>query len=162
MQAAENAASYVHRLAQAAISEMRALIFELRPESLAQDGLVAALERQVASLRARHALPVDATFGPEPALALDKKEALYRIAQESLHNATRHARAHALRLRVQQTDGHVVLEVADDGVGFDPSASYPGHLGLVSMRERAAAVGGTLTIHSAPGAGTRITADLPL
>ena len=153
--AATDAATYVLNLAQAAIAEMRALIFELRPDSLQQEGLVAALERHATSAGARHALQVDARFGPEPDLSLETKEAVYRIAQEALHNVVKHAHAHKVSLRLEEVDGGVVLEVSDDGVGFEPTANYPGHFGLTSMRERAAARGGQLTITSAPGQGAR-------
>jgi len=158
---AERAINYAHRLAEAAINEMRALILELRPETLEQEGLVAALQRQVDSVRARHTLEVHATFATEPNLSLDKKQALYRIAQESLHNVVKHARATRLEVNLQQTDGHTILEVGDNGVGFDATSSYPGHFGLVSMQERATGVGATLNIDSVPGAGSRIRVDLP-
>jgi PAS domain S-box-containing protein len=158
---AEDALTYVHKLAEAAITEMRALIFELRPESLEQDGLVAALERQAAAMQARHGVEVKATFEREPEIGIDKKEAVYRIAQEALHNVARHARAHRVQLELRSSNGHVVLQVSDDGVGFDARAKYTGHLGLVSMRERAAAVGGTLSIDSQPGGGARVIADVP-
>ncbi|MBV9547667.1 MAG: GAF domain-containing protein [Chloroflexi bacterium] len=158
---AERAIGYVHRLAEAAITEMRALIFELRPETLEQEGLVAALERHVAVLRSRHGLEVRAKLCVEPDIEIEKKDALYRIARESLHNATKHARARMIEVCLQEVDERVVLELADDGVGFDPSRTYPGHLGVVSMRERAAAAGATLSITSAPGRGTRIRVELP-
>lgn len=158
--AADDAISYVHKLAEAAITEMRALIFELRPESLEREGLIPALERQVASVRARHGLAVQASFDAEPSIALDKKEALYRIAQEALNNVARHAHAKTIRLELRDSPGQVMLTVADDGVGFNPLASYGGHLGLVSMRERATAVGGSLSIDSAPGGGSRVTAEV--
>jgi signal transduction histidine kinase len=86
----------------------------------------------------------------------------YRVAQEALHNAAKHARAHTLELVLEVRDREVGLVVADDGRGFDPHGEFPGHLGLRSMRERAAAVGGTLEIESAPGAGTRLSARVPL
>jgi len=159
--AGAQATQYVLSLAEAALAEMRALIFELRPESLQQEGLVGALERHAASLRARHALEVEAQLGTEPALPLETKEALYRIAQEGMHNAVKHAHARRLQLRLEQRDGAVRLEVADEGVGFDAQRVYPGHLGLVSMRERAAAAGAELHIESAPGHGTRVTVQLP-
>lgn len=158
---AERAMSYTHRLAEAAMSEMRALILELRPETLEQEGLVAALQRHVDALRSRHGLDVRATLGLEPALGLETKEALYRICQEALHNAVKHARATRLELRLLQVDGRVIAEVIDNGVGFDPAMAYPGHLGLVSMRERAAVVAAELDVDSAPGAGTRIRVNLP-
>jgi signal transduction histidine kinase len=84
------------------------------------------------------------------------------VAQEALHNAVKHARAHTLDLHLELGDGEVGLVVADDGRGFDTGREFPGHLGLQSMRERAAAVGGTLEIQSAPGEGTRLRARFPL
>jgi PAS domain S-box-containing protein len=160
--AAREAAHYVLNLAEASLAEMRALIFELRPEWLEQEGLIAAVQRQVASLRARHALQVDANLGSEPAVTLEVKEALYRIAQEAMHNVVKHAHATSLRVDLRQADRHLVVEIADNGVGFDPTGAYSGHLGLTSMRERAAALGADLAIESAPGQGTRLTVRLPI
>ncbi|HZS00375.1 MAG TPA: PAS domain S-box protein [Chloroflexota bacterium] len=152
---------YVLSLADAGLAEMRALIFELRPESLATEGLVAALDKQVAALRARHGIDVQATLCDEPDVPLELKEPIYRIAQEALHNTVKHARAHHVALRLECTPEEISLEVTDDGVGFDPAAEYPGHLGLQSMRERAAALGGTLEIESARGQGSRLWARIP-
>lgn len=152
---------YVLSLADAGLAEMRALIFELRPESLATEGLVAALDKQVAALRARHGIAVHATLCDEPAVPLELKEPLYRIAQEALHNTVKHARARLVELRLTCTDDEIVLQVTDDGAGFDPAADYPGHLGLRSMRERAAALGGTLEIVSAVGQGSRVCVRVP-
>src|SRR5213078_3825441 len=89
---------YVQSLAEAGLAEMRALIFELRPESLESEGLVAAISKQAAALRARHQIEVRADLGAEPALPLERKEALYRIAQEATHNTVKHARAGAIDL----------------------------------------------------------------
>src|SRR5260370_1434497 len=85
---------YVLALAEAGLAEMRALIFELRPESLEIEGLVAALTKQVAVLRTRYKLNVEADLGEEPDLSMEMKHALYRIAQEALHNIVKHAPAH--------------------------------------------------------------------
>jgi signal transduction histidine kinase len=90
---------YVLSLAGAGLAEMRALIFELRPESLEAEGLVAALEKQAAALQARHEIPVQATLGREPDLPLEAKEALYRIVQEALHNTVKHAHASRVNLK---------------------------------------------------------------
>jgi signal transduction histidine kinase len=152
----------VLRLADAGLTELRALIFELRPESLEREGLVGALEKQVASVRARHGLEVSVELGEEPDLSQPAKEALYRVAQEALQNAVKHARAQTVRLLLESGGAEVRLLVADDGRGFDPRQDFPGHLGLQSMRERAAAVGGSVEIDSAPGAGTRLQAQVPL
>ncbi|GIW34254.1 GAF domain-containing protein [Meiothermus sp.] len=156
------ALDFVLNLAEGAIAEMRALIFELRPESLKQEGLVAALAKQAAALRARHGLPLEAHLGPEPAMSLEAKEALYRVAQEALNNIAKHAKAHKAHLRLQQANGMVQLEICDDGVGFDSQREYPGHLGLVSMRERIERLGGRFEVVSSPGAGTTVRANLPL
>ncbi len=156
------ALDFVMNLAEAAIAEMRALIFELRPESLEQEGLVAALSKQVAAARARHGLRLEVELCSEPALSLEAKEALYRVAQEALNNIARHARANRVHLCLQQKNGTAQLEIRDDGIGFDPQREYPGHLGLVSMRERIERLGGRFWIESSPGAGTTVRAMLPL
>jgi signal transduction histidine kinase len=152
---------YVLQLAEAGMAEMRALIFELRPESLEQEGLVAALQKQANALRARYQLGVEALLGEEPDLALAAKEALYRVAQESLHNVVKHARASTVRVAMAARDGIVVLEIADDGKGFEAGGAFPGHLGLTSMRERLERLGGSIAIESAPGHGTRVRAAVP-
>lgn len=152
---------YVLSLAEAGLTEMRALIFELRPESIATEGLVAAIGRQVAATQARYGVKVTATLAAEPDISLDAKEALYRIAQESMHNTVKHARATNISVKLVHEPDEVRLEVQDDGQGFDPSGEFPGHLGLRSMQERARDIGGTLEIQSAPGEGTRITLRIP-
>jgi signal transduction histidine kinase len=153
---------YVMSLAQAGLAEMRALIFELRPESLETEGLVAAIEKQGASLSARHSIAFELQAGPEPAAPLAVKEALYRITQEALHNVVKHAGAAHVRVHLESGGDGVTLSVQDDGKGFDAGGSFPGHVGLDSMRERAQKLGGTLTIESSPGSGTTIVARLPV
>jgi signal transduction histidine kinase len=154
---------YILSLADAGLAEMRALIFELRPESLESEGLVAALEKQAAALRARHEIEVELALCEEPQKAPPEvKEALYRIAQEALHNTVKHARANRVTIKMVCEGGHVGLEVSDDGIGFDTRGEFPGHLGLRSMRERAQRLGGTLTVVSSPGAGTAVRAHFPL
>jgi signal transduction histidine kinase len=152
---------HISSLAQAAMAEMRALIFELRPESLAAEGLVAALTKQAAALRARHGIQVRTELCREPDLTIDTKEVVYRVAQEASHNTIKHARAGTLSLRLDCDEAHITLVVEDDGQGFDPGMQFPGHLGLQSMRERAQRLGGSLTIASAPGSGTAVRLRLP-
>jgi signal transduction histidine kinase/GAF domain-containing protein len=154
-------AEYVVQLARSALEEMRALILELRPEALAQDGLVASLRRLVAPMTSRHGLRVTLHVGPEPPASLEVKEALFRIAQEALHNVARHARASQVRLELAAEDAHLLLQVADDGVGFDVGADFAGHMGQKSMRERAELVGGSLEVTSEPGGGTGVLARVP-
>ena len=159
---AQEALTYAHSLAETALTEMRALIFELHPESLEQEGLVAALEKQAAALRARESLTVETDLCPEPEAPLPVKEALYRVAQEALHNVAKHARAGRVTLGLAQNGDHLTLTVRDDGRGFDPQQPFPGHLGLRSMRERVEQVSGRFSVESAPGRGTQIQARVPL
>jgi PAS domain S-box-containing protein len=153
---------HVLSLAEAGITEMRALIFELRPESLESEGVVAALEKQAAALEARHRIAVEATLCDEPDAPLEAKEAIYRIAQEALHNTVKHARARNVKIRMGCGPGGLTLDITDDGVGFDAKGEFPGHLGLRSMRERASRLGGTLEIASAPEEGTHIRTRIPV
>lgn len=152
---------YVLSLAEAGLAEMRSLIFELRPETLETEGLVAALTKQIDSARARHGLEVQAEWCDEPDLPYEVKEAVYRIAQEALNNIVKHARARRVEVRLSGCQEEVVLEVGDDGIGFASEDSFPGHLGLRSMRERAGRLGGTLQVESGPTQGTRIRARIP-
>jgi signal transduction histidine kinase len=154
---------YVISLAEAGLTEMRALIFELRPDALESEGIVGLLEKQAAALRVRHGLSVETDLGPEPPISLATKEALYRIAQEALNNTVKHARATRVTLRLNHhpNDG-TTLEIADDGIGFDPTGAFPGHLGLRSMRERAARQGAVLEVTSSPGQGTRTRVVVPV
>jgi signal transduction histidine kinase len=156
------ALDYILSQAQAGLAEMRALIFELRPESLVKEGLVVALSKQAAALQARHEITVFTRLCDEPDLPLRTKQDLYRIAQEALHNTIKHARASKVDLVLRQTPHAVLLEVGDDGVGFDPRGSFPGHLGLHSMQERISRLGGGLQIESAGGQGTHLLAQVPL
>ncbi|MGH3087458.1 MAG: PAS domain S-box protein [Rubrobacteraceae bacterium] len=152
---------YVLSLAEAGLTEMRSLIFELRPESLESEGLVVALEKQAVAVEARYEIPVRMALGEEPSLPLEAKEALYRIAQEALHNTVKHARAGKVDLRLECGETGIALEVSDDGAGFDTAAPFSGRLGLKSMRERAERLGGTLRVESHPGEGAVIRVRIP-
>ncbi len=153
---------YVIGLTEVGLAEMHALIFELRPESLETEGLVAALTKQIAVLHTRYKLTVEAELGEEPALSLERKESLYRIAQEAIHNIVKHAHASIVILRLARLTNEFLLEVCDNGRGFDPTRTFPGHLGLHSIRERVARIDGILTIESASGQGTSIRVRVPL
>lgn len=153
---------YVLSMAEAGLAEMRALIFELRPESLATEGLVAALGKQTAALQARHHIQVTTTFCEEPAVPLEIKEAIYRMAQEAMHNVVKHAQASQVTVTLTCQGRLLRLEVIDNGVGFDVQADFPGHLGLRSMRERVQRLRGRLIIDSRTGEGTRLVATIPV
>jgi PAS domain S-box-containing protein len=152
---------YIVRLSEAALAEMRALIFELRPEALEREGLIGALKHHTAVLRSRHGIAVEEVIAGEPTMSWESKQALYRIAQEALHNAGRHARATRVRVALNEDDAEIRLEVWDNGVGFDSQSEHPGHFGLNTMRERATELGGRLEIESRPEAGTKIRASIP-
>lgn len=153
----------IHTQAEVGLTEMRTLIFELRPESLENDGLVNALKKHAETVQVRYGLRVELDLGDEPPLSFLAQEALYRIAQEALHNIVKHAHATTATLALRKGEGttSIQLEVSDNGVGFNPAQSFPGHLGLQSMRERLARLAGTLEIASIPEQGTQIRAIIP-
>jgi signal transduction histidine kinase len=152
----------VQALAQEALEELRALIFELRPPEVERDGLCGALRKHVSLLAQQRpgiALELDDELPRDP-----KRDAeVLRIAQEAINNAIRHADAEHVRLRLGGEDGRLVLEVADDGGGFDPRAPdlRSRRLGLTSMEERARRLRGRLEIESAPGSGTTVRLEVP-
>ncbi len=152
---------YVLTLAEAGLTEMRALIFELRPESLETEGLVVALAKQGASIQARHGIRVHLELSDEPDLSLPSKESLYRVTREALHNVVKHANATQITLRMRANDEGLELDVFDDGIGFNSHQEFPGHLGLHSMRERIVQLGGNISIVSVRGQGTQLSVRLP-
>ncbi|HET7271315.1 MAG TPA: ATP-binding protein [Rubrobacter sp.] len=98
----------------------------------------------------------------EPEATIETKESLYLIAQEALHNTAKHARASSVVMKLRNDAQWITLDISDNGVGFDPEGDFPGHLGLRSMRERTSRLQGTLTLETAEGKGTRISARIPL
>jgi signal transduction histidine kinase len=140
---------------------MRGLIFDLRHDPV-DDGLVAALARHASGLQASEGLTIDVR-GPAAPLALSPQieTQLFAIGREALANVMKHASASEVHVRVETREGQVVVEVRDNGRGFDPAAGHPGHFGLESMRSRASEIGGRLTISSAPGLGTVVRAHAP-
>ncbi|HLU37001.1 MAG TPA: ATP-binding protein, partial [Thermomicrobiales bacterium] len=131
--------------------------------ALREEGIVAALDKQAAALRARYNIEVAASLEEMPDdLPLDVEEALYRIAQEALHNTVKHARATRVDLELDCDGSDLSLAIADNGRGFDAGESFPGHMGLHTMRERAERLGGSIALTSAPGEGTRIEVRIPV
>ncbi|PWI05369.1 diguanylate cyclase [Streptomyces sp. NWU339] len=153
----------VAALAAEAADELRAAVVELRPAALDEDGLVPTLRTQIQVLDRAHSARV--TFAGHGARALPaaQEEAVLRVAQEALHNALRHSGADRVDVTLGRRGSGAVLRVTDDGKGFDPQIirSAGRHLGLVSMRDRASGVGGSLTVESAPGKGTTIEMEVP-
>jgi signal transduction histidine kinase len=153
----------VAALAAEATEELRAAVVELRPAALDEDGLVATLRTQIQVLDRAHRARVTFTAHGVRALPASQEEAMLRVSQEALHNALRHSGATHVDVTLDRCGSGALLRVTDDGSGFDPAAirSAGRHLGLVSMRDRASGVGGTLTVESAPGKGTTIEMEVP-
>jgi signal transduction histidine kinase len=120
------------------------------------------MSRRAAAFEAQHALHLELMLCEEPAAPIAVKEALYRIGQEALQNTVKHAQATEVWVSLACRDGAIVLEVRDNGRGFDTTGSFPGHLGLQSMRERASQLGGTLEMESGVGVGTSIRVWMPV
>jgi len=146
----------VRELAGEAMEELRSVIDQLRPPELEGEGLAAALGKHVDVLRRAHrrAIELDVRGDCPPAVEAD----VFRIAQEALHNALRHAQAERIAVSVRCDDEGLELTVADDGVGFAAAApaARSRRLGLTTMAERARSIGGRLEIASEPGAGTTV------
>jgi signal transduction histidine kinase len=142
--------------------DVHSLAYQLHPSILEELGLAEAL-RTEGERRRRQGLHVRVHLDPLPAaLADDVALCLFRVTQEALNNVTRHADAKVATVRLRQADGGLLLAVSDNGAGFDPAdQDKRGRLGLVSMRERARLVDGTLDIESAPGKGTTVIAWVP-
>jgi signal transduction histidine kinase len=146
----------VQELAREALDELRSLILELRPPELERDGLGGALRKHVEVLRRLHRVDVELDIDDAVSAGDRADREILRIAQEAIQNALRHAAAGRIAVRLGAEGGAVVLDVADDGVGFDPDDPElrSKRLGLTSMEERAGRLAGRLEIRSAPGAGT--------
>lgn len=148
---------------------MRGMALELRPSTLDDLGLVAALRRYVADYGRKHGVETDFHAGALDGARLrpQSETALYRIAQEALTNVVKHSEAHSVSVLLERRDTKVVLVVEDDGKGFDVEAvigsgAPASKLGILGMEERAALVGGSLTIESRSGGGTAVFAEVPL
>jgi signal transduction histidine kinase len=161
-QAAREQVSRLAGLGREALDELRSLIFELRPPELEKDGLAGTLRKHVEVLRRLQAREIDLELADGLAADPRRDSDLLRIAQEALHNALRHADAGRVALRLRADDGRLVLEVEDDGRGFDPRASglRSRSLGLTSMEERAQRLGARLSIDSEPGRGTVVRLEV--
>ncbi|CRK58913.1 putative two-component system sensor kinase [Alloactinosynnema sp. L-07] len=154
----------VRGLAAEAADELAAVVFGLRSPDLAGDGLDIALRKQVDLLDRVHEPAVRFRSRDVPRLAAAREEAVYRIVQEALHNALRHAKASKIDIDLCFASQKLVLVIEDDGVGFDPSSSGPStrRLGLGSMRERARAAGGRLNVTSEQPGGTTVRLEVPV
>ena len=155
---------HLQELAREAMHEMRSSIFELRPAELESDGLATTLRKHVEVLRRVHHQEIELSIEGDRRLPANVEKGLFRIGQEALTNALKHARAKKVSVALEVRDSSVALTVADDGAGFDPEAAgvRSRRLGLTSMRERADALGGSLAIESRPGEGTKVSVRVEL
>ena len=150
------------QLAQSALSEMRVLISELRPEKVAEGGLAAALRRHLADRPLPESLLVSLEVEGDPLARLSpaEEQGLFRIAQEALNNIVKHAQASQACIRLHLAEPPWWIEIQDQGQGFDlRQARDGGRVGLISMGERAAEIGWNLHVITSPGAGTRIRVE---
>lgn len=143
-----------------ALREMRLLLYELRPTDLQQEGLKRAIMLRLNTVERRVGLQLDVQLDEIAGLPASHEVHLYHIIVEALNNVVKHAAATRFTLQLVQTDGQVRLWIADDGRGFDASQVDQG-LGLATMRERVAQLGGQLAIASEPGRGTQLEAVIP-
>jgi GAF domain-containing protein/anti-sigma regulatory factor (Ser/Thr protein kinase) len=149
--------SRIEDQAQQALKEMRLLVFELRPSEHLEEGLVVAIKHRLDAVEKRSGMHTSLNL--EGKLDLNEAEeiGLYRITQEALNNTLKHAGASQVSIKIQQNQEHLVLEICDDGYGFDlHERATQGGMGLTNMLERASALGGKLEIDSEAGVGTSV------
>jgi nitrate/nitrite-specific signal transduction histidine kinase len=153
--------SEIRITAQESLSEMRLLIFELRLPMLKNEGLAAALQSRLEAVESRVGLETQFETVGNVRLSPAVEDGLFRIAQEALNNTLRHACASSVSVGLRQDEQVVTLEIADDGIGFDPTATREqGGLGLRSMMERTARLGGKMKVQTSPGSGTSIRVEV--
>jgi NarL family two-component system sensor histidine kinase LiaS len=157
-EAAERHLAEAEQLARQSQQELTGLLQELRPATLEGKGLVEALRTHTAEWSRRTGIPAQVRLQGERPLPLEVEQALFRVAQEALANVTRHSLAKTADVHLAWQNGDVVLTITDDGRGFEPAEVGPRGVGLHSMQERVAALGGRLQMESRPGQGTRIIA----
>jgi PAS domain S-box-containing protein len=146
-----------------AAGRLRKMIFEFRPPAIEHDGLVAALKTYLEQLRSESGLSyqIDSELAEEP--PLDTRIVIYRIAQEALMNIRKHARATQVRVGLSKVNDGCLVEIVDNGVGYNPleAEGKPDHLGLALMRDRAEIAGGWYQAESMPGVGTTVEFWVP-
>jgi two-component system nitrate/nitrite sensor histidine kinase NarX len=153
---AERSTNELQRLTRGALAEMRTLLRELRPQTIADTDLGTLVTQLTEGLAARHDIPAEIRAEVNGDLPPDVHIALYRIAQEAMNNVAKHANASSLVVDLTGDDGVVHLSIADDGYGFDAAEVSSDHMGLDIMEERASGIGANLTVTSEPDAGTTV------
>ena len=149
----------LRQLTRGALAEMRTLLFELRPAALNQARLIDLLQQFSEALMGRERLPICLDVDGDCEIPSNVKVEIYRIAQESLNNVVKYARATRVEIKVQLEAGHVHMDIKDDGIGFDMTCVKPTSLGLRIMRERAESIHAQVQVSSQPGRGTMVSLD---
>ena len=145
-------------MAQQGMRDMRSLIFDLHPPELESEGLVGAIQARLNSVEVRSGLGADLFVeGEERRLPLRVEEGLFRIAIEALNNSTKHSKAESVTVKVDFAEDRTILQIIDDGLGFDPVTLPTGGMGLRGIRERAERINADLDISSEPENGTVLT-----
>jgi signal transduction histidine kinase len=158
---AEQHIERIDQAAQQALREMRLLVYQLRPSDYLDDGLAYALQRRLEAVEKRTSIDAQLVLSGELDLDEAVEISLYRIAEEALNNTLKHAQASSVSVKITSSERKVVLEIADDGRGFDlEAARRSGGMGLDNMYERAAALGGKLQVLTNPGEGARIIVEI--
>jgi signal transduction histidine kinase len=153
----------VRELVRSAMAEMRSLIFELRPGDVVSDGLATTLQKHVEVLRRVYGADIELEANGGEQAGVEVQREVFRIAQEAIANALKHSGAEHVRVQLRAPRGRLLVTISDDGAGFDPEGPQARRrLGLISMRERAEALGGVLEVRSAPGAGTTVAMEVHL
>jgi len=151
----------LRQLTRGALAEMRTMLVELRPSALTEKPLGELLRHLTEATTSRTRVPVALTVDGDSSLDPNLQIVLYRIAQESLNNIAKHARASQASVSLNCQPGRVLLCISDDGCGFDPDDVLPDRVGMGTMRERAENIGATLEIDSQPGHGTQVIVNWP-
>ena len=160
-QAAREHLAEADALVDAVRKELTDLIHELRPQTMDGQNLADVLKEYAVEWAHRSGIEIEVDVQEQGLLSLENEQTLYRIAQEALANVARHSGANHVDLLLRYEAGVVMMEIVDDGRGFDPRGEHAG-MGLVSMRERAEALNGEVAIESEPGSGTHISVTLPV
>jgi nitrate/nitrite-specific signal transduction histidine kinase len=146
----------LRQLTRGALAEMRTMLLEMRPESLERADIKSLLTQLADAFIGRVRIPLDLEINGDCELTHDVKLVFYRVAQEALNNIAKHSGARQVGLHLECQPSQMHLFIKDDGLGFDPAAITPDHLGMAIMYERASSIGASLKIESQPGQGTTV------
>jgi len=155
----------LHKRVGAVVNEIRHLIYDLRPIAVDEVGLLEATKELCRQSEKNWGTPISLSIHDDllsSAVAPAKQVAIYRLIQEILNNVKKHAKASNIKVALKNDSANLIVEIQDDGVGFDPGYIPPGHYGLIGMKERATFLGGTLRITSEIGHGSTFVIEVPV